>query len=225
MFPRSPVLLACTLLASGVPLFGQAAPPASEPEAEAAAKAQIKAAAALAESDPELANHFGLFKTRPLGTDSYGKLVVAANIVTSISGTRTSPDDLNALANKEQLYSENIYGARVVLDGKALCRLLSLALKGRYAVSLAHRVAGEVPNEEALEAEASPDLFVTLAYLDHVPMIESGIAWSPTGEMQRVKVTNPLAAAGGAVPYKARAEYDPKAFDAWEFYRFRKSIR
>jgi hypothetical protein len=222
MFPRTAAAALLSLFAFCSPLFAQ---DPRTPEADEAAKAKIRAAAALAESDPELANHFGLFKTRPLGVESYGKLVAAANIVTSIAGTRTSPEELNALAGKEGLYSENIYGANVVLDGKSLARLLSLALKGRYIVSLAHRVEGEVPNDEALEAEASSDLFVSLAYLDRVPMIESGLSWSPTGEMQRVRVTNPLSAAGGPVPYKARAEYDPNAFDAWEFYRFRKSIR
>jgi hypothetical protein len=211
-------------------LFAQAqqtAPlPSSRPPTGAdESAARIRAAAALAETDPELANHFGFFKMRPLGVWSYGKLVAAANIVTSITGTRTSPDDLNALANKEKLYSENVYGASVVLDAKAMCRLLSLATKGRYAVSLAQRIVGEVPNDEALEAEASPDLFVTLAYLDRIPMIESGISWSPTGEMLRVRVTNPLGAVIGPVPYKARTEYAPGAFDSWEFFRFRKSIR
>ncbi len=189
-------------------------------------KAQLQAMAALAESDPELANHFGIFKSRPVSLEGYGgMLVAAANIVTSVTGTRTAPEALNALASKEKLYSENAYGASVVLDGKAMCRLLSLASKGRFAVSLEHRVEGRVPVEEAQEAVASPDLFVILAYLDHTPMIESGFSWTPEGNIARVRVVNPLAAVGGAVAFKAKAEYDPGAFDAWEFYRFKKAIK
>jgi hypothetical protein len=221
--PCAPLAI-CVLLALCAPARPEAQA-TGQASSDAAAKERISAAAAAAEADPELANHLGFFKSRPLTAGSYGKLVAAANIVTSITGTRTSPDDLNDLANREKLFSENIYGASVVLDGRAMCRLLSLATKERYSVSLAYRVEGEVPNEEALEAEASADLFVTLAYLDRVPMIESGIAWSPTGEMQRVRVVNPLSAAGGPVPYKARSEYDPRVFDAWEFYRFRKTTR
>jgi hypothetical protein len=189
-------------------------------------KAQLQAMAALAESDPELANHFGIFKSRPVSLEGYGgKLVAAANIITSLTGTRMGPDALNALASREKLYAENAYGASVVLDPKAMCRLFSLASKGRFAVSLAHRVEGRVPTEEAMEAVASPDLFVILAYLDHTPMIESGFAWNPDGSIARVRVVNPLAALGGEVPYKARLEYDPGAFDAWEFYRFKKAIQ
>jgi hypothetical protein len=189
-------------------------------------KALIQAMAAMAETDPELANHFGIFKSRPVSLEGYGgKLVVAANIITTITGTRTSPADLNALASKEKLYSENAYGADVVLDPKAMCRLLSLASKGRFAVSLAYRVEGGVPVDEAQEALSSSDLFVILAYLDHTPMIENGFSWNPDGSIARVRVVNPLAAAGGAAPYKAKSEYDPKAFDAWEFYRFKKTIR
>jgi hypothetical protein len=194
--------------------------------ADSKAKAQMQALAALAESDPELANHFGIFKSRPVSLEGYGgMLIAAANIVTTVTGTRTTPAELNALASKEKLYSENAYGASVVLDPKAMCRLLSLASKGRFAVSLAYRVEGSVPVDEAQEAEASPDLFVILAYLDHTPMIESGFVWSPDGSIARVRVVNPLAAAGGPVPYKAKGEYDPSAFDAWEFYRFKKAIR
>jgi hypothetical protein len=192
----------------------------------AKAKAQLQAMAALAESDPELANHFGIFKSRPVSLEGYGgKLVAAANIITSVTGARTTPGELNALAGKEKLFSENAYGASVVLDAKAMCRLLSLASKGRFAVSLAYRVEGGIPSEEAQEAEASSDLFVIIAYLDHTPMIENGIAWSPDGSIARVRVVNPLATAGGAVAYKAGTEYDPSAFDAWEFYRFKKAIR
>jgi hypothetical protein len=182
--------------------------------------------AALAESDPELANHFGLFKSRPVSLEGYGgKLVAAANIVTAVTGTRTTPESLNALASKEKLFSENAYGAKVVLDEKAMCRLFTLALSGRYAVSLSHRVEGRIPSEEAKEAEASADLFVIIAYLDHIPMIESSIAWSPGGNISRVRVVNPLAAVTGAIPYRARTEYDASAFDAWEFYRFMKTIK
>jgi hypothetical protein len=196
------------------------------PDSAAQAKAQLQAMAALAESDPELANHFGLFKSHPVSLEGYGgELVAAANIVTAVTGTKTSPEALNALANKEKLFSENAYGANVVLDEKALCRLLSLASNGRYSVSLAHRVTGRIPNEEAREAEASADLFVILAYLDHTPMIESGITWGSDGSIARVRVVNPLVAAGGNVPYKAKSEYGPTAFDAWEFLRFKKTIQ
>jgi hypothetical protein len=182
--------------------------------------------AALAESDPELVNHFGLFKSRPVSLEGYGgKLVAAANIVTAVTGTRITPESLNALASKEKLFSENAYGAKVVLDEKAMCRLFTLALSGRYAVSLSHRVEGRIPSEEAKEAEASADLFVIIAYLDHIPMIESSIAWSADGSIARVRVVNPLAAVTGAIPYKARTEYDSSAFDAWEFYCFKKTIR
>jgi hypothetical protein len=195
-------------------------------DSAAQAKARLQTIASLAESDPELANHFGVFKSRPVSLEGYGgKLIAAANIVTAITGTRTTPEALNALANKALLFSENAYGANVVLDEKAMCRLLSLAMNGRYAVSLAHRVAGRIPNEEAREAEASADLFVILVYLDHTPMIESSIAWSSEGSIARIRVVNPLATTGGVVSYKAKSEYDPKAIDAWEFYRFKKTIQ
>jgi hypothetical protein len=188
--------------------------------------AQAKAMMALVESDPELANHFGLFTTRPVTIADYGgKLVAAANVITALIGKRTTPDILNELASKEKLYSENAYGASVALDGKAFAKLLTLASAGRYSVSLEARVAGSVPNEEAQMAEASPDLFVILVYLDHTAMIEKSIAWSPEGSMVSVNVVNPLAAAGGPVPYKSMSQYDPTAFDSWEFYRFRKSIK
>jgi hypothetical protein len=215
--------LACALCALCLPT---AAAAQADPGASAQARAQLQALSALAESDPELANHFGVFKSRPVSLQGYGaKLAAAANIITAVTGSRTTPEELNDLASKERLYSENAYGASVVLDEKAFCRLLSLASRGRYSVTLAHRVAGGVPDEEAQEAEASPDLFVILAYLDHTPMIETSIAWSPDGSMARVRVVNPLSRADGAVPYKAKTEYDPAAFDAWEFYRFRKSIK
>jgi hypothetical protein len=222
MTPLTRAALACMLLAARGPAMATA----QAAGAEALTKAQLQTIAALAEADPELANHFGVFKSRPVSLGSYGgKLVAAANVVTSLTGTRTSPEELNALASKEKLFSENAYGASVVLDGNALCRLFFLATKGRYTVSLAHRVEGRVPSDEAQEAEASADLFVILAYLDHTPMIESRFAWSPDGAMARVHVVNPLSAVGGAVPYKARTDYDPKAFDAWEFYRFKRTIR
>jgi hypothetical protein len=227
MTPLSRVAFACAFFAMGELAAASAQPvDASGPDSAAQAKARLKAIAALAESDPELANHFGVFKSRPVSLEGYGgKLVAAANIVSSVTGTRTTPEALNAMANKEKLFSENAYGASVVLDEKAMCHLLSLATKGRYVVSLAHRVAGRVPNEEIREAEASADLFVILAYLDHTPMIESSVAWSSSGVVALVRVVNPLADSHGAVPYKAKSEYGPMAFDAWEFYRFRKTIQ
>jgi hypothetical protein len=212
------LLLASFVLSSAQ---GQDAVTASE-----GAKAQLQAINALAEKDPELANHFGLFRSKARMPGNSGKLVAAANILSSIAGKRVTPESLNELASKEKLYSENVYGASVVLDQKAFCRLLSLGSGGRFAVSLEHRVEGRKPDEEAQEAEASSDLFVILAYLDHMPMIETRFAWSPDGHIARVSVVNPLAASGaGAVVYKAKTDYDPAAFDAWEFYRFRKSIR
>lgn len=198
---------------------------ADSPDETARAKAGLVAWASLAESDPELANHFGLFKTKPVGVQNYGgKLVVAANIINSVTGLKTSPDELNALASKEKLFSENAYGASVALDSKAMCRLLTLGSRGRFVVSLAHRVEGRVPVDEAREAEASPELFVIIAYLDHTPMIESAFSWAGAN-IEKVCVINPLAGLEGAVPFKARSEYDPKSIDVWEFYRFRKSIQ
>jgi hypothetical protein len=227
MTPQKRAAFACAFcMTCGIAAASAQSADAELPGVDPKTKARIQAMAAMAETDPELANHFGLFKSRPVSLEGYGgMLVVAANIITTVTGTRTSPAELNALASKEKLYSENAYGASVALDPKAMCRLLSLASKGRFAVSLAHRVEGGVPVDEAQEALASGDLFVILAYLDHTPMIENGFAWNPDGSIARVRVVNPLAAAGGAVPYKAKAEYDPGAFDAWEFYRFRKSIK
>lgn len=190
------------------------------------AQAQTNALAALVDSDPELANHFGLFSARPATLAEYGgKLVAAANVITSLTGKRTTPEALDELARKAGLYSENAYGALVALDGKSLAKLMSLASGGRYAVSLEARAEGRVPDDEAQEAIASSDLFVVLAYLDHAPMIERSIAWTPEGSMARVTVVNPLDASGAAVPYKAQSQYDPAAFDSWEFYRFRKTIK
>jgi hypothetical protein len=190
----------------------------------AAAQPRADELSALAASDPELANHFGLFTTWPVTVGDYGgKLVAAANIVSSLMGKRVSPEALNELASREKLFSENAYGAEVILDGFSLAKLLGLATDGRYAVSLEGRVAGRVPSEEAQEAEASSDLFVILVYLDHVPMIEKSIAWTPEGAMALVRVVNPLAIPGAPVPYKALSQYAPDAFDAWEFYRFRKA--
>jgi hypothetical protein len=198
----------------------------SEADIAAQAKARIQAMATLAATDPELANHFGLFMSRPVSLDAYGgMLVAAANIITTVTAVRTSPEALAALAVKEKLFSENAYGASVVLDAAAMCRLLSLATNGRYAVSLAHRVEGRVPNDEAREAEDSADLFVDIAYLDHTPMIETSIAWNPDGSIGRVRVVNPLASVAGEVPYKTKSEYGPSAFDSWEFYRFKKTIK
>lgn len=207
---------------------GAASIPASPPsvEGEARAKAQVEAMATLTQKDPELANHLGFFATGDPAAAKYPKLVAAANILSSVCGRRITPESLDALAVKENLYSENLYGARSVLAPSAFCRLLSLGSGGRYSVSLESRVAGRVPDDEAREAEASPDLFVILAYLDRVPMIENRFAWGPDGTMLRVSVANPLASAASKVPqYKTKAEYSPEAFDVWEFYRFKKSIK
>ncbi len=199
------------------------APGSAPAAAQAPADARAKALMALAQSDPELANHFGVFSTNPVTLGDYGgTLVAAANVISALTGQRTTPEALNELASKEKLYTENIYGALVCLDGAAIAKLLSLASGGRFAVSLDGRVAGRVPSEEAQAAEGSPDLFVMLAYLDHTPMIEKSIAWTPEGEMARVAVVNPLASSGGPVPFKSLSVYDPAAFDSWEFYRFRK---
>jgi hypothetical protein len=188
--------------------------------------AQTKAMMALVESDPELANHYGLFASPPATLGDYGgKLVAAANILTSLLGKRTTPESLNEIASKAKLYSENVYGANVCLDGEAMAKLLSLGSGGRYSVSLAKRVAGEIPSEEAQDAEASSDLYVILAYLDHMPMIERSFAWNPDGTLAGVSVVNPLAGMPGLVPYKAKTSYEPSAIDAWEFYRFRKALR
>jgi hypothetical protein len=227
MSPTTKAAFACVLLVSGWAAAASAQSSATGVLVDPArAKERLQAMAGLAESDPELANHFGLFASRPVSLQAYGgKLVAVANIVTALTGTRTGPEAMNELASKERLFSENAYGAGVVLDGEAMCRLLSLAMKGRFAVTLAHRVEGRIPREEAREAEGSEDLFVILAYLDHTPMIESSFVWSGDGSIARVRVVNPLAAVAGAVPYKARTDYDPAAFDAWEFFRFRKAIR
>lgn len=234
--PRLQKALLCLLLvaAQGLALgaaFGRAsaqtAPKpaqAVDPAALERAKAELQAMSAFADKDPELANHFGLFKAKAVAPKNRGMLVAAANILVSVAGKRVTPDSLNELAIKEKLYSENAYGDAVALDSKGFCRLLSLGSGGRFAVSLEHRVEGRVPDEEVQEAEASSDLFVILAYLDHAPMIESRVAWSPEGRIVRVGVVNPFAAEGD-VAYKTKSEYDPAAFDAWEFYRFRKSIR
>jgi len=56
-------------------------------------------------------------------------------------------------------------------------------------------------------------------------MIESSIAWSPDGRHRAGPRRESLAAVTGAIPYKARTEYDASAFDAWEFYRFKKTIK
>jgi hypothetical protein len=210
----------CVLLCA---VFGIASAQVSAPIAPSA---KLQAMAALAEKDPELANHFGFFKSRSMTPGNNGRLVAAANILSSLMGKRVTPDSLNEIAIKEKLYSENAYGAEQALDQKAFCRLLALGSGGRFMVSLERRVEGRVPDEEAQNAEASPDLFVILAYLDHTPMIETRFAWRPEGQITRVSVVNPLAASGaGAVAYKNRSDYDPLAIDAWEFYRFRKSIR
>jgi hypothetical protein len=195
--------------------------------AAAQAKApQPNELAALAATDPELANHFGFFTTRPVTVAEYGgRLVAAANVMSSLMGKRIAPEALNELAHKERLYSENAYGATVALDCAAFARLLTLASGGRYAVSLQARVEGRIPADEAQEAEGSSDLFVLLAWYDHTPMIERSIAWGPDGAMARVSVVNPLSGAGGSLPYKALSLYDPASIDAWEFYRFRKTIR
>jgi hypothetical protein len=182
--------------------------------------------AALTQQDPELANHFGLFAAGDQGSAKYPKLIAAANILSSVCGRRITPESLGELAAQEKLYSENLYGAQSILDAKAFCRLLALGSGGRYIVSLESRVEDRIPEDEAHEAEASPDLFVILAYLDHVPMIENRFTWGPDGTMLRVSVTNPLALSASKAPqYKTKADYDPEAFDAWEFYRFRKSIK
>jgi hypothetical protein len=191
-----------------------------------AAPPQPKELAALAEADPELANHFGLFAARPVTVAEYGgRLVAAANVMSSLMGKRITPEALNDLAHRERLYSENAYGATVALGGAAFAKLLTLASDGRFIVSLEARVAGRVPDDEAQAAVGSSDLYVILAWLDHTPMIERSIAWGPDGAMARVSVVNPLAGAGGSVPFKALSLYDPAAMDAWEFYRFRKSIK
>jgi hypothetical protein len=213
MASRIPALAALLALAC-LAAAAQAAPP------------QAKEIAALAESDPELANHFGLFTTRPVTLADYGgKLVAAANVMSSIMGKRITPEALNELASREKLFSENAYGAKVVLGGAAFARLLSLASGGRYAVSLEARVAGRIPDDEAQEAVGSTDLYVILAWLDHTPMIERSLAWGPDGAMALVTVVNPLAGVGGPAPYKAKSQFAPAAIDAWEFYRFRKTIK
>jgi hypothetical protein len=188
--------------------------------------ARTKALAAIAEADPELSSHFGLFKIRPAATGSSdAKLVVAANIVSSVGGKRVSPEALGEIAAREKLYTEDAYGANSVLGATSLCRLMSLAMGGRYSISLEQRIVDRIPSEEAQDAEASSDLFVILVYIDRVPMIESRLAWGPDGRILRVSVVNPQLGSVGAVPYKARSEYDPEAFDVWEFYRFRKAAR
>jgi hypothetical protein len=229
---RIAALCAAWTLASCAVAFAQAAPSTAASSAApsaadaATAKAQLEAMGELAQKDPELANHFGLFTAGDQASARKPKLVAAANILSSVCGRRITPESLDGIAAKEGLYSENVYGVRSVLDAAAFCRLLSLGSGGRYVVSLDSRVEGRVPDDEAHEAEASSELFVVIAYLDHTPMIESRFAWGPEGSMLRVSVVNPLADPSVKAPrYKAKTDFDPSAFDAWEFYRFRKSIK
>jgi len=214
---RRAVALAATLCLVVFGAFGQAATPGSPsgPSAEAAS---------YVDSDPELANHFGFMRTRAVTIGAYGsEIVTAANVVSSVGTSALTPDKANELAARNGLYSENIYGAKVILGAEGLRRMFELGTGGKYKVSIAHRVSGRIPSAEIEEAEKSPDLYIVVAYLDHSAMGVGGTIRTADGSIARVKVSNPVGADGVILQIKAKSEYDASLFDSWLFFRFERA--